>query len=102
MTEQEILATPAPWKMHDMERNTIVANHISVADFNAKSRPDAENSANALLTIRLRNAYEADRATITALANALTHQIYRNHGYSEVCDACRHAPAALALTNGGQ
>ena len=42
--------TKGPWKLHDMEDNTIVGNdHLAIADANAISRSKEENQANAHL-----------------------------------------------------
>lgn len=42
--------TKGPWRMHDMEKNTIVGNdHLAIADTNATSRSSEENKANAKL-----------------------------------------------------
>ena len=46
---------------------------------------------------------EADARLIAAapeLYEALAHQIYRNHGYSEVCDGCKAGSLALKKARG--
>ena len=45
--------TPGPWRMHDMETNTVVAGRpgVFIADCDARSRAPQENSANARLVI---------------------------------------------------
>ena len=93
--------TPGPWKFEDSEgfstknayeaRGNAAITHkqSAIAVTSAYLKSKDEEYANARLI-----------AAAPELLQALRHQIYRNHDYSETCDACRQSIAALRKAEG--
>lgn len=77
-------ATPGPWRLHDMEHATIVAGTkpgLAISRFDAKSRADATNGANAAFAI-------AARTAIPALLDALEAAEARERRLRRVVTKC--------------
>lgn len=81
--------TPGPWEAHSGEDYTVVMF-------------PGETTDNASIVIcGFRSAADSRLiAQAPALYEALNHQIYRTHPYTESCDACLRGIQALKLARG--
>lgn len=80
-----------PWKAHPLDdpSNKFADFSEQIRDCNGKLVLYIQREGTPAQVRELRDAILTAMRSHNLLAEALQHQIFRNHRYSETCDACR-------------
>ena len=105
------LAESAKERAHDAEEKVRMLEHVSMSnppedkvdgrafrltdDMAQQQRERADRLAEALRRIKLECRGHAEAIATEALAEALRHEVYRNHEHTDACSACAASDALL-------